>query len=221
MTTWNKSNRPSSTLPIRYAPITEAFPYTKLQAALLQANVEPLYTGDVEAFKARRLKEEKRKLATTSTRRPEKYLLARAMFWAGAGVASAFGAALIFHPPFAGWAPGLLGFFIAFVLSKAARYPGLLSGSQAHKYNMLEWRTYQLGECANGWANMVFEVKGAGLTTATVIPDEIKHRMCLIAGTGVRANFSLEQLDVDPFVWVSDKDERYCIGQFDEQGFVR
>ena len=49
MTTWNKTSRPSSTLPIRSAPITEAWHYTKLQAALLQANVPPL-TANGESY---------------------------------------------------------------------------------------------------------------------------------------------------------------------------
>jgi hypothetical protein len=42
-----------------------------------------------------------------------------------------------------------------------------------------------------------------------------------LADAGATAVFEVEALDRDPFLWVRDGAERYCIAVWDERGFIR
>jgi hypothetical protein len=211
---------------IRSAPIETELPYTGLQKALLQANVEPLYTADVRAFQAKRLREELSKLDM-----PKHGPLGLRIFLTlGTFVLSGFGSASILLPFLRGWHGAIpIALIVAagcIELGVARAFALLLTGDVHDTGLPLAWRTYQVGWCAAGvLENFTGDFRGEGLQTRTIIPGEIQYRIRAIADTGVSARFSArfsaEQLDIDPFVWVSHEDESYCIGQFDEKGFVR
>jgi hypothetical protein len=200
----------------------EAPPLTALQSALLQANVRPLYTEDVTTYTAQKLAEERAKLLRGSGRHPWRAL------WA---VPHAAGFVLVLSwlvrlPAESGF---FLGFFcfmltVAFALLAIATVISAFEreGGNVRLAARLQWRTYEVAECRNGkWVEYTHELRAPGVTTVTLIPAELRVAMRAIRKTGVEATFVVEQLDADPFLWVHDQVEKYCIGVWDEKGFIQ
>ena len=196
----------------------DAPPLTKLQSALLKANIRPLYTDDVRAFQAQRLAEEKAKRRPLLTAAFLLYfsLMCSACF---AGLLLVIRGLLVDQRALIAAASIVAGMgalsLIPFLAALAYRC------RRSSVTRLLAWRNYTVGFSGAGkcW-DLEPTFRGAGLATSTVIPPAALKRARELAATGVCARFTVDQLDTDPFLWVTDEGEDYCIAVWDERGFI-
>jgi len=102
----------------------------------------------------------------------------------------------------------------------------------------IDWRTYSAGQCQSAPVPMgdghfqkaadyygshsplLRQFSAAGTRTVTQIPEEAREIARKIAAQGVDAEFRVEQLDDDPFLFVKVGYERFYLFAWDEEGFI-
>lgn len=201
-------------------------PLTKLQESLLKARVRILHADDVQEYQKRKLNSERLRLeADAHQPRLRWQAVARivllCLLFLGNG-----GLAVLFE--MAGkwwweWIPALamLSGCVA-IIQELNRADDTLARKMA-RVKLLEWRQYTIGSCGRSGFALLPDYEAPGVGSVTVLPRGAQEAARAIYETGAEAEFILDQLDSDPFLWVVSRDrpyERYCIFAWDEEGFI-
>lgn len=203
----------------------DAPPMTQLQRALLTCDTPLLNEHQVAAYQAQKLKEGLIAQADRERMRGRRRIAVKiaAMLCWGAAVR------LLFTLFDRGLDPFWMGLLQCCAILVGACY--IVTWPRKERRGPpLAWRLYDIGHSnMAGSLRQILSAEPFDLprtfragkdAPTTTIPLEIWKRCHALHLAGAQCKFLVQQLDEDPFIWACWENEGYCIGVWDETGYV-
>lgn len=199
-------------------------PLTKLQEALIKAGVRILHSDDVAEYKRQKFNRELEKMLAA----PKPVPGWRAVAWMALLCLTMFGnGALAIALEMQGRTPALVIPALAMLAACVGIFREINRQDRISSAwslaPLLEWREYPVGSCGAGGYSFFAQFTAPGTDSVTVLPSGAHEAAEALHRAGAEAQFFVDQLDTDPFLWVQSIDrpyERYCIFAWDEDGFI-